>query len=354
LANTTSLLHLPLLPKDTTRFMNALATRFASFSLVLDTGAESSSAAVSLSLLMQAPRFESVFSLYVNMNGLWRLDFGNLDFLTVRPEFASWLEENPSNSFSLLPKALLRSVLERLFLTSLDDLSRKLNLPAFFTNKPRQSSSSNFTEQICFLLKVDSEHSTSTPVSLIWQDSATLISVVEYLESLPLAKKVLPVSANASVMAVPVLGRMQLTKNEIQSLMCGDILLCPQISKNPCLEIGSFRFSCTVEGSNLCVQDRISATAEGDTMSQENPLVEPQQLEKLELDVTFALPGIKLTLAECSKLAAGTTFTLGSDIENLQVQVLVGGQLAAFGRLVDVSGTVGVQLMQVQKTDLQN
>ena len=80
------------------------------------------------------------------------------------------------------------------------------------------------------------------------------------------------------------------------------------------------------------------------------PLLEQGDLEKLELNITFELPGLRLPLAECARLAPGYTFTLSADAANLPVTVRAGGRAVALGRLVDVGGTVGVQLTQLAGT----
>ena len=77
------------------------------------------------------------------------------------------------------------------------------------------------------------------------------------------------------------------------------------------------------------------------------PLLGQDALETLELDVTFELPGLRLPLAECSRIAPGHTFTLPADVANLPVTVRAGGCAVARGRLVDVGGTVGVQVTQL-------
>ena len=80
---------------------------------------------------------------------------------------------------------------------------------------------------------------------------------------------------------------------------------------------------------------------------ESGPLLSQEQLNDLELEVCFALPSLKLPLGECAKLTPGYTFTLGQDVEHLPIQVLVGGQAVAKGRLVEVAGSLGVQLTQV-------
>ena len=83
--------------------------------------------------------------------------------------------------------------------------------------------------------------------------------------------------------------------------------------------------------------------------SAQTPLISPDQTQDIELDVAFTLPSIRLKLGDCIKLTAGTTFSLAADIQQLPIHVMVGGQKLAEGRLVDVGGTLGVQLTQVQQ-----
>ena len=78
-----------------------------------------------------------------------------------------------------------------------------------------------------------------------------------------------------------------------------------------------------------------------------SPVLTPGDMVKVEVDITFALPGLRLSLAECSRLVPGHTFTLPAEAARLPVTVLAGGSPVGVGRLVDVGGAVGVQITQM-------
>ena len=310
----------------------------------------------------------AAFTLYVNLNGWWRVEFSNLDVLALRPELADWLQADAGNAFSQLPQGLVRAVLERLFLPVLDDISRFTGMPALFVGSPKASASrSLFTEHLDLILRVDALR-LSTVLRIAWQDAATLIPVVERLEAeplSPLAHVVASLLAGADTAPRLLLGAMRLAPKEVASLRTGDVLL-PQVlaPEKPALCLTPhLRLICNLNGSTLTVcalespicvpsgekpmSETAAKTAAGGTL---DPLLGQDNLEALELDITFELPGLRLPLAECAKLVAGYTFTLPADAANLPVSVRAGGCMVALGRLVDVGGTVGVQLTQIVGT----
>lgn len=361
------------LPLGTARLWNALACRLLPAAVTLDNGQSSPpSVGVTCPVAGGNDEAEPAFTLYVNLNGLWRVQFGNLDLLALRPELNDWLQADVANRFGMLPEGLIRAVLERLFLPVLDTISRHTGMPAIFVGSPRTSVRPMFTEHLDMLLNVTGEQPLACPVRIAWQDRATLVPVVERLEALPLRRLQLPAVADANLDACLVIGGMRLTPKELASLNSGDVLLPPSLTpKEPRLHLADgLTLACALNGDTLTLrametpaartahgEQNMSETVTENTVSPEAaseqpaaPLLEQGDLEKLELNITFELPGLRLPLAECARLAPGYTFTLSADAANLPVTVRAGGRAVALGRLVDVGGTVGVQLTQLAGT----
>ncbi len=366
---------IPLQP-GTVRLWNALACRLPAHSFTLDNGqADAPRVMVTCPIMENDGLFAegAAFTLYMNFNGLWRVEFSSLDLLQLRPELASWLQADVANRFAMLPEGLIRAVLERLFLPVLDDISHYSGMPAIFVGKPRASTRPMFTEHLDMLLRVEGQCPVSCLLRIAWQDTATLMPVVERLEAQPVplpmqqAKMLL---AGAEVSARLILGSMQLTPEELVSLHTGDVLLPPLLQPGePRLRLASgLRLVCTLNGSTLTVcalesscghtihgEQNMSETTEENAAQQDaaasgqpaDPVLGQESLGALELDITFELPGLRLPLAECSRLAPGYTFTMSADAAHLPVTVLAGGRAVAVGRLVDVGGTLGVQLTQM-------
>ena len=361
------------LPPGTARLWNALACRLLPADVTLDNGQQSAPAVEATCPVTGGESGEeAAFTLYVNLNGLWRVELGNLDLLALRPELDVWLQADADNRFAMLPEGLIRAVLERLFLPVLDAISRHTGMPALFVGTPRASTRPMFTEHLNMLLRVRGDRPLACPVRVAWQDTATLVPVVERLESLSLRRPHLPALADANLEAGLVIGGMRLTPKELASLNTGDVLLPPSLTpKEPRLLLASgLTLACALNGDTLTLravettaahaahgEQNMSDTVTENTVSPEAvseqpaaPLLEQGDLEKLELNITFELPGLRLPLSECARLVPGHTFTLSADASNLPVTVRAGGRAVALGRLVDVGGTVGVQLTQLAGT----
>ncbi len=365
----------PLQP-GTVRLWNALACRMPAQRFTLNNGQADAPRVMVTCPIMENDGFfaeGAAFTLYMNFNGLWRVEFSSLDLLLLRPELALWLQADVANRFAMLPDGLVRAVLERLFLYVLDDISHYTGMPAIFVGKPRASTRPMFTEHLDLLLRVEGQCPVSCLLRIAWQDTATLMPVVERLEAQPLpypSQQVKSLLAGAEVSARLVLGSMHMTPEELVSLHTGDVLLPSLLLPGEprlCLASG-LRLVCALNGSTLTVcalesscgpiihgEQNMSETTEENAAQQDAvskgqaaaPVLGQENLGTLELDITFELPGLRLPLVECSRLAPGYTFTLSADAAHLPVTVLAGGRAVAVGRLVDVGGTLGVQLTQM-------
>ncbi|MBQ9405878.1 MAG: type III secretion system cytoplasmic ring protein SctQ [Desulfovibrio sp.] len=360
------------LPPGSVRLWNALVCRLQSMRLSLDNGQPDYPVA---SITCPMTGCEDVFAtgaaftLYANMNGLWRVDFGNLDVLALRPELAAWLQADVGNRFALLPVGLVRAVLERLFLPVLDGISRHTGIPGVFVGAPRAFARPIFTEHLDMLLCVEGKYSVNVPLRISWQDTATLTPFVEKLEAQPLPAPTPQWQrqlAAAMLTGRIILGFMRLLPQELASLNTGDVLLPTRLtSATPQLSLASgLSLACALDGDTLTLRGMEASSTHaihgekpmsndvadnGASLqgSSSQALLDKDALNKLELDITFELPGVQLSLAEWARLTPGYTFRLSADVAQMPVTVCVGGRAVALGRLVDVGGAAGVQITQL-------
>ena len=95
-------LQAPALSPERARFWNALVSRLLPATLRLDNGQDQ---AVSVTLScpvdsLQPREIASSYTCYVNCNGLWQVDFDNLELLRLRPELAAWHDADIRSSGS--------------------------------------------------------------------------------------------------------------------------------------------------------------------------------------------------------------------------------------------------------------
>ena len=85
-------------------------------------------------------------------------------------------------------------------------------------------------------------------------------------------------------------------------------------------------------------------TPENSSGAENAPLLQREELNAMELPVTFELASLSLRVEEVAALTPGYTFALSGDASSVPVFLRVGGRIAAKGRLVDVGGMPGVQI----------
>lgn len=161
--------------------------------------------------------------------------------------------------------------------------------------------------------------------------------------------------------AVSVLaGVMRLPLGLLEKLQLGDVLLPPDYpaAKGQAFLVLSEQagFRLAISGDKATVLDRIDhfceeketrvnseaqSPADGKT-SPENPVADGS----LEVTVHFELEKKLLPLSEIESLLPGKTFFLGTDPFS-EVTVVLNGRTLASGRLVDLNGTLGVQITRL-------
>ncbi len=164
-------------------------------------------------------------------------------------------------------------------------------------------------------------------------------------------------------------GSMLLALPELSALKTGDILLpaaYPGCRGELCLRLApDLAIRCSVDEGRATVlgfEHALPPLAENETrrkemadtlpdaVAQENT-ASPEtavNLDTLELTVTFELERRLMSIAEIAALTPGYTFTLPADTSG-PVTVRANGKALATGRLVDVGGVLGVQLVRLEQ-----
>lgn len=184
---------------------------------------------------------------------------------------------------------------------------------------------------------------------LLYQKVATLPSHVHDIAGLSV-----PVSIEA--------GSMTLTAAECASLHVDDILLpesYPAKEGRVTLRMSQCFMPCALSEGNATVEAIVpiekgplaSDQGENAMSSEENSPAEQASAEAvhtaaLEVTVSFELERRNMTLAELSVVAPGYTFALGVNAL-APVTLRVGDKVFGTGRLVDLGGTMGVQVMSL-------
>jgi type III secretion system YscQ/HrcQ family protein len=155
----------------------------------------------------------------------------------------------------------------------------------------------------------------------------------------------LPVTLEAGAMRVPLA--------LLQNLALADILIPPEypaqdghlklILPDAGMDMG---FCLDVSDGRAVVTDFYHPHQEARMDAPENPPTNQNALAALEVPIHFELEKKLLPLAEIEALAPGKTFLLATDPMSA-VTVTLHGQALAAGRLVDLGGTLGVQITRL-------
>ena len=392
---------LPFLSPFRARLLNALLARTLPLEFTADAGTElpvgcrlelngNASAA-------EAPEpFDAAATLFARSGAaVWKLEFSSLEPLALRPELAAWRlsalndaapedagTETEEHHFSFahdffeLPEELRLAVLERLFAPAMDSLGRWLGCAVQFCPKP--DAELLWAEPLPLILTLPGNR--TVYLHLFWSEEQSARFILERLETLPLRtvqdrNVFLPDAALACPLEV---GSMPLSSQEAAALVPGDILLPERwIPETPRLVLpGGTALTCrlengilTVLGPDVILPPRTGESSAANEVSMNNAvseqseiseqkaeengavLLEQKEINALELPVTFELASISLRVEELAAITPGHTFALGGDVTSVPVFLRVGGRLMARGRLVDVGGMPGVQIVALESSE---
>jgi len=272
----------------------------------------------------------------------WRLDFAHVDFLAAHPALAE-------ADFARLPVGLRAALVEQV----LQDLLEKLEnaLGASVTARetvppPRQW----LTPTLAFALRFAAEgQSWQVPLRLtVGAREGAAWLAQRTLAALPQAR-LSPTRGEWPLSARVLAGGMSLTLDALRALSPGDVLLppaYPAANGDLILALGeNFGFRLRVADGVATVGEAIHDFYRETDMGETNPSADGATLDAsaLRVEIRFELERKLLPLAEVETLTPGKTFALGVD-PLAPVTLTLNGQPLASARLVDLGGTLGVQV----------
>ena len=196
------------------------------------------------------------------------------------------------------------------------------------------------------------------PVRLCLPDRESALELVERLDALP-RRRALGLAGDVPVPVSLEAGRMRLSVNELSSLEPDDVLLPEtyparegRVTLRLCATSRSLAFACSLaEG---CATILSVLNPEEGPMSDENNTAagaapsEGVDTGELEVTLTFELERRLMTVRDVETLAPGYTFAFGGDAL-APVTLYANGKSIGKGRLVDLNGTLGVQVVSLGK-----
>ena len=198
-------------------------------------------------------------------------------------------------------------------------------------------------------------HTLPLPIQVWVPDREMALLLARQLVTLPerhLMRPDIPVQCTVAA------GQMTLSMQELAGLEVGDVLLPEKYAASEgvvFLRLGQKSgWLCAVEGQTATITSLWQEPTEETTMEPMNQETAAPEgavsagiaVAELEVPVLFELERRMLTVQDVASLAPGYTFALGGD-PLAPVTLTVNGKAVARGRLVDLNGTLGVQLTEV-------
>jgi type III secretion protein Q len=287
---------------------------------------------------------------------LFRLDFAVLDFLAAHPALDG---VNPEH----LPEEARQAAIEMLLAPLRDTLENLLNI-ALIPAMERDAGARWLDPPVHFALEfahADRVRTIPLRLSVETEDGARWLAD-RLMTALPRPWRN-PESASWRIGAAVLAGAMRLPLACLERLAPGDILLPPDY---PAAQgrlflalgrEGGFSLSVVERTATVLADCRHFCAAKESAMpahssNPANPASETTaenarpDTAALEVELRFELGKIGLPLAEVEALAPGKTFPLGMDPLSA-VTVTLDGQALASARLVDLNGTLGVQITRL-------
>ena len=308
-----------------------------------------------LSPLSRAVDFTPAFSLGAAWNNaVWNVEIGNPQVLFLHPVMASVPAE------TVLPEALQQALLELLLTPLLTDLEALLGGKVTLTN-PSDAA------PLCHIALEWCSDNITVPLRIGVPGTSLGLTLLEKLRTLPITASLpdeIPIEIGVEA------GRMRMTLSELAALTLGDVLLpddYPAAQGRLALNLAPmnddiFQVRCELSGTTVTVagfaalsQEESMAENAQEPLQNGTPGIEEKAstvqngaqrdiINQLEVTLSFELERRLMTVREIGELAPGYTFALGCD-STAPVTLRVNGKALGKGRLVDMNGILGVQII---------
>jgi len=276
---------------------------------------------------------------------IYMVEIGSMDIIYIHPALRDVLPQTP------LPDELRTALIEVLLTEVLTSLNKTMNT-AFTVNQAvlsgtGQVSTENVSTVAQISLSLNTE-SGSVPIRINVPDIESFNALYTKLNELPMRGKDEPLPEICTDIPFGVsleIGRLRLTQDEFAHLKINDVLL-PEafaMAGSPLLlRINSSKTltaSCTLDNGTLTIN-------EFPLILQESDMNEDTQNE-LDITLSFELEHRQMQLKDISTLAPGYTFALTVD-PMTPITILANGRQIGKGRIVDLNGTLGVQVIELK------
>lgn len=320
---------------------------------------------------------------------LWNIAFQKEDILLFHPAIknASEIKQNFSAFF---PLEVRQALLESVFAPFAESLSQKLGIKIAVENIELAEKNFAYSACLAFAFEETGENAYENIFYVQIPEEQQSLQVLEKLEQLlaPEQKERETFSALEIPLAFCV-GQTELTVQDLQNAACGDYILCDeyypknaQIRLYPCIadkeisgardyllgtvndtkiEIVEWVHACKKEGELLADVQHTHDNGDKDKDMNENKTqntaekAENSSQDNLEISVgnisvtvQFSLAQRAIPLQELQHINAGYVFALENDFL-APVTLFVNGKSIGKGKIVDINGTVGVQIVEINK-----
>lgn len=320
-----------------------------------------------LELLFLPTPFSSAYTVVIHCGeGKWVIEFGKVPPLTLHPAFKGKPE------VLCVPEEVKLAVFELLASPFLHQFENMMGMPVELVSSTLSPDRDNFSVacSIPLVLHVEGNENNIPFLVKIEKENDALL-LLSRLQEFPVAYRdvpSLPVSVSIEV------GYTRLKTQQLQEIEKDDILIPDQLfiqEERIQIRFSGFLANCKIQGGMATVMDvnnvgypegqgsggeqivenhpdghgrqNTARTSASRQTSQQSSNVD---VSGLELPVVFELERQFMTVQNIGLLAPGYTFILSVDIQ-APVTLRVNGKAIGIGRLVELNGSLGVQVVQV-------
>lgn len=309
--------------------------------------------------------FQSAYTVIIQCgSGKWSIEFGKQPSLTLYPAF----KDTPE--ILCVPEEVKLAVFELLLSPFFQQFENIMGTSVELISSTLYPDSEDFLVacSIPFVLRIE-EYEDEISFIVKIEKKSDVLMFLSKLEELPLAY-------NYDVLSIPIevgieVGYTQLSRSQLQELEKDDILIPNQYfikESRVLLRFSGFLVDCKIDGGIATVMDVNNVESPEQQNSEEQyegqeyqeaarPESERQRgqpiseidVASLELPVVFELDRRIMTVRDLSSIAPGYTFPMSIDPQ-APVTLRVNGKAIGVGRIVDLNGSLGVQVIQMVDT----
>lgn len=323
--------------------------------------------------------------------GTWKIAFQKDDILLFNPALKNVAEIKDMYA-GLFPVEVKQALLESVFTPVIKQCSQKLGMEITVETVELPAQGEDFSAYLAFIFEEKSENEN-------FYQNIFYVQIPEEQQSLQVLAKLeqifIPEKNNAQAFGdvrFPLafcVGQTELTVQELQNVSCGDYIVLDeyypknsQIRLYPCcygqkertdfqagdywlgnlkekeIEIIEWIYVCQKQNEeNKLNAEAQTKTDEDKRMEEkENTAEEAEKeiqnnavsVENIVVNVQFSLAERMMRLQDLQSINAGYVFALENDFL-APVTLLVNGKNIGKGKIVDINGTVGVQVVEINK-----